>query len=179
MLWKQGILGEDEPDKLRDTALYLLGVNLTLRAGDEHYNLRCNMPDKLLQLSLERDNNGIRCLVYREDTSTKTNNGGLKQMRKERKVVWVCPNSENINRCLVRLVDKYVSLCPPHFKKENFYLKSLQKTNPAQWFAAQVVVVGVNTLKKVIKNMLGHANIDGYYTNHSLRCTGSTRMFQG
>ena len=39
-LWMKGILGEDTPDKLRNTVLYLLGVNLALRAGDEHYGLR-------------------------------------------------------------------------------------------------------------------------------------------
>ena len=71
--------------------LFLLGVNLALRAGDEHYLLRREMPNKASQLSFERDSRGIRCLVYREDTGTKTNDGGLKQMRKERKVVWVYP----------------------------------------------------------------------------------------
>ena len=39
-LWQRNILGEDTPDKLRDTVLYILGVNCALRAGDEHYNLR-------------------------------------------------------------------------------------------------------------------------------------------
>ena len=39
LLWKEGLLGEDTPDKLRDTVLYLLGVHLALRAGDEHYFL--------------------------------------------------------------------------------------------------------------------------------------------
>ena len=134
------------------------------------------MPNKSSQLSFQRDSNGVRCLVYHEDTSTKTNDGGLKQMKKERKVVWVYPNSENISRCPVRLVDKYISLCPPYFKKENFYLQSLTKTNPAQWYAEQVV--GINSLKKVIKNLLGCANIESYFTNHSLRRTGSTRLFQ-
>ena len=36
VLWREGLLGEDTPDKLRDTVLFLLGVNLALRAGDEH-----------------------------------------------------------------------------------------------------------------------------------------------
>ena len=33
MLWKEGVLGENSPDKLRNTVLFLLGVNLALRAG--------------------------------------------------------------------------------------------------------------------------------------------------
>ena len=175
-LWKEGILGEQNPDQLPDTVLYLLGVHLALRAGDEHYYLRRPMPNKPSQLSFEHDSKGIRCLVYREDTCTKANDGGLKQMRKERKIVWVYPNSENVSRCPVHLVDKYIGLCPPYFKKENFYLQSLQNCNPAVWYAEQVV--GINSLKKVVKNLLGKVNVEGYFTNHSLHRTGGTRLFQ-
>ena len=53
-MWKEGILGEDMPDKLRDTVLFLLGLNVTLRAVDEHYYLRREMPTKASQLKFER-----------------------------------------------------------------------------------------------------------------------------
>ena len=106
--------------------MYLLGINLALRAGDEHYNFRCEVGDKKSQFSFERNESGIRCLVYREDNITKTNDGGLKDLRKERKVVWVYP-SKDTTRCTVRLVDKYLSLCPDYRKKSNFYLQSLSK----------------------------------------------------
>ena len=39
-LWDKGILGEDEPEKFRNTVLFLLGINIYLRAVEEHYNLR-------------------------------------------------------------------------------------------------------------------------------------------
>ena len=39
-MWQEGILGEYTPDTLRQTVLYLLGVNLMLRAVDEHYYMR-------------------------------------------------------------------------------------------------------------------------------------------
>ena len=39
-LWHSGVLGEDNPDILRRTVLFLIGINVGLRAGDEHYNLR-------------------------------------------------------------------------------------------------------------------------------------------
>ena len=39
-LWSKGILGEDTPDKLRNTVLFLLGMNVLLRAVEEHYYLR-------------------------------------------------------------------------------------------------------------------------------------------
>ena len=166
-MWQNGILGEDNPQKLRDTVLFLLGINLELRAGDEHYDLRRSTSEKPSQLSFERDlGSGKRCLVYREDTVTKTNDGGLSNLKKECKVVWVFP-SENVNRCPVRLVDKYVSLTPNvgKSKKANFYLHCLEKHNPAQWYADQPV--GRNTLTKVVKNLLKSCNLDGYFTNQS------------
>ena len=76
----------------------------------------------------------------------------------------------------MRLVDKYIGLCPPYYRKENFYLQSLTKINPAQWYGEQVV--GINLIKKVVKSLLGRANIEGYFTNHSLHRTGGTRLFQ-
>ena len=88
------------------------------------------------------------------------------------------PN-KNINRCTVRLVDKYMSLLlpvGPKTKKSNFYLHSLEKPNPAQWYGE--CVVGCHTLCKIVKNLLKSAKLDGYFTNHSLTCTGTTRLFQ-
>ena len=66
--------------------------------------------------------------MYREDSVTKTNDGGLKNMKCEHKVVWICPNTEDVARCPVRLVDKYLGLCPP-YRKNNFYLRSLDNNN--------------------------------------------------
>ena len=79
-LWEKGILGEDSPDKLRDTCLFLLGINCLLRAVDEHYNLRRDMPNNQSQLSFRINNFGEKCLVYQEDTVTKTHDGGLNDM---------------------------------------------------------------------------------------------------
>ena len=155
--------------------MYLLGINLALRGVEKHYLLRREMPDRDSQLSFRRDSNGVRCLVYSEDMCTKNNDGGLAHMRHERKIVWIYP-SANIDRCPVRLVDKYISLCPPYFKKANFYLQSKQKVNPIQWYTTKVV--GSNTLTKVVKQLLSDAKIDGYFTNHSLRRSAPTRLFQ-
>ena len=111
-LWDTGVLGEDTPDKLRSTVLFLIGLNVGLRAGDEHYNLRRDSPELASQFSFQRNDKGERCLVYQEDTTTKTNDGGLNHMHKEHKVVWVYPR-EDSRKCPVRLVDKYISLLPP------------------------------------------------------------------
>ena len=178
-LWRSGTLGEDTPDKLRDTVLFILGINLALRAGDEHHDLRREGPNLPSQLNFERDTeSGKCCVVYREDTVTKCNDGGLNNMKRDRKIVWIFP-SDNVIPCPVRLIDKYISLCPEatnKTKKLNFYLRSLEKPNPAQWYSTQPV--GKNTLSKVVGKLLKSCNLDGYFTNHSLRRTSATRLFQ-
>ena len=133
------------------------------------------MPDKVSQLQLKLNSKGQKCLVYTEDTVTKANDGGLTNMKCERKIVWVYP-SKDINRCPVRLVEKYMKLCPPYYKKSNFYLQSRSKPTAKTWYANQVV--GQNFLGKVIKTILHDARIDGFFTGHSLRRFGTTRLFQ-
>ena len=176
-LWQKGILGEDTPEKLRSTVLFLIGINCALHAGDEHHDLRHDTPTKPSQFSFKRNKSGECCVVYREDTVTKTNDGGLAHMRKERKVVWIFP-SQNVVRCPVRLIDKYISLCPPVGKngKSNFYLRSLEKITPAQWYSTRVL--GVNAIRKTVTEMLKSAKLDGFFTNHSLCRSGTTRLFQ-
>ena len=176
-LWKLGVLGEDNPTKLRNTVLFLLGINCLLRAVEEHYCLRRDMPKECSQIAFKVNDFGEKCLVYTEDCVTKTHDGGLSDMRRDRKVVWVFPNKANMQRCPVRLVQKYISLCPKgYYKKSNFYLQSLQKLSPNQWYGERVV--GQQTIGKVIKKLMEEADIQGYFTNHSARRTGGTRLFQ-
>ena len=173
-LWSQGVLGEDSPDKLRNTVLFLVGMNVTLRAVEEHYYLRCEMPTRCSQLQFERDPDNVKCLVYREDTVSKTHDRGISDRKSDRKEVWIYPN-DNVSRCTVRLVEKYLSLCPPYYKKDNFYLQSLQCPTPRQWYAGQVI--GTNTIGKVVSELMQQGGIDGFFTNHSLRRSGGTRLF--
>ena len=175
-LWESGVLGEENPEQLRNTVLFMPGMNVTLRTVDEHYNLRREMPSKVSQIQFERDPNGTKCLVYREDFVTKRHDGGINDRKTQRKEVWVYPNDENISRCTVCLVEKYLSLCPIYYKKKNFYLQSLQKPSPKQWYAEQVI--GVHTISKITADLMKAAEIEGYFTNHSLRRSGGTRLFR-
>ena len=50
-LWEKGVLGEDTPDKLRNTVLFLLGINAHLHEVEEHYYLRRDTPQEKGQLS--------------------------------------------------------------------------------------------------------------------------------
>ena len=174
-LWNLGVLGEDTPEKLRNTVLFLIGMNATLRAVEEHYYLRREMPDKSSQLQFERDPDGVKCLVYREDAVSKTHDGGITDRKSDRKEVWIYPN-DNVSRCTVRLVDKYLSLCPLYYKKDNFYLQALQKPLPTQWYAGQVI--GTNTISKVVSEIMEKGDILGFFTNHSLRRSAGTRLFR-
>ena len=176
-MWVDGVLGDENPGQLRETVLFLLGLNVGLCAGDEHYNLRRDTDDLPSQLQFKRNEKGVRCLVYTEDCVTKTNDGSLSSMKKECKVVWVYPSS-NTKRCPVRIVDKYMSLLPlvKVGRKSNFYLRSLEKFTPAQWYGEQVV--GLCTIRKIMQSLCERAGIQGFFTNHSLRHCGTTRLFQ-
>ena len=93
---------------------------------------------------------------------------GIKDMKRDRKIVWVYP-SENSDRCPVRILEKYMSLCPPYHTKKNFYLKSLTKPKPTQWYGNQVV--RQNSIAGVVKVLMEEAGIERFFTNHSLRRT--------
>ena len=174
-MWGTNVLGEDTPEKLRDTVLFLIGVNCALRACDKHHQLRWPWVSSASQFSFEVNSDGIRCLVYREDSITKTNQGGLRDMKKERKIVWIKPNV-NMSRCPVRLVEKYLNLVPQWGTKSNFYLQSLKRPKPNVWYST--MPVGINSIRKVTGKLLKDAGLDSYFTNHSLRRTCATRLFQ-
>ena len=70
-MWEKGILGEDSPDKLRQTVFFLIGVRFGLRGLKEQYELR-RYPDS--QINIVKID-GKDALVYREFQS-KTRQGG-------------------------------------------------------------------------------------------------------
>ena len=134
-LWNDSILGEDTPDKLRSTVLYLLGVNCALRASDKHYNLHGPRGCTTFQLSFKPNSLNVKCLVYCKDNVTKCNKGGVK---KERKIVWIKP-SNNVNTCPIRLVRKYLTLLPKEGSKPNLYLQSMSKPRLHCWYPMSVI----------------------------------------
>ena len=83
-------------------------------------------------------------------------------------------------QCHVHLLDAYISKLPPSTVTEQgtFYLRPLQKPKDgvSPWFSS--VPVGKNTLSAMLKKMCPDAGISGNQTNHSLRATGATEMFQ-
>ncbi len=173
-MWSSGILGE-LPDQLSNTIMFLLGMHLALRGGEEHRQLRC--PPFNCQLTISRDSANEKVLLYQEDFKTKTNQGGLSGRKFVPKQVKIYPNTANSDRDPVRLFKKYVGLLPSDGKYSAFYKYGLKLTrlSPVQWYADKPL--SVNALKKIVKELTSQAGLVGNFTNHSLRSTAATRMY--
>ena len=106
ILWTKHFLGEDTQQKLIDALVYSMGLNFALRAGDEHRFLRVGATS---QFELVEGSSGKSVLKFTEDIS-KTNQGGLEHRKLERKIVIVSENRDSPERCVVRLLQKYIPL---------------------------------------------------------------------
>ena len=169
ILWEKGLLGSQSPQVLLDTLVYLIGLCFAIRGG-EHRKLRHDPS----QIQLVDSYSG-ECLVFTEHVS-KTNQGGLLHRKKAPKKVIHHENIRNPDRCLVRLYKLYNSKCPTDRPKDAFYLKPLVNPRDDVWY--QRMPVGHNILSKTVPRLFKEAGLSGYYTNHSLRATAATRLFE-
>ncbi len=112
-------------------------------------------------------------LEYTQDVS-KNRPGGRKSKKVKPKKATAYENRVNPAKCLVRLYQKYMSL-RPDCDLDAFYLRPLDKPKPEVWFAA--APVGKHPLSQVVARTMKDAGIQGYFTNHSLRSTAISRMF--
>ena len=168
-LWREGALGDDTPQKLLDTLVFLFGLHLALRSGQEHWNLR---PDMIV---LYEPPGAIAYLQYIE-CGSKNNPGGLDERKVKNKSVKLFANSKDENRCAIRLYKKYMSLRPSNAPADVFYLQPVRKVRSDYWYQARPI--GHNVLGKTVKRLCNEVGESGYYTNHSLRRTCATRLFQ-
>lgn len=168
-LWREGLLGDTTPQQLLDTLIFYNGLYFALRSGREHRQLRlhpCQI--QLIEIDGERS-----YLKYTEDTS-KNRPGGLKGRKMKPKVVIQYSNSDNPEKCIVRLFKKYTSLCPD--EATALYLQPANKPTDAKWYTSKPL--GHNTLSKTISRLCKSAGIEGFKTNHSLRATAATRLYE-
>ncbi len=176
-MWDFSILGEESPDTLRNTVMYLVGLTFAFRGGKEHRTLRNPYfnPQIVVKTS---EKSGRKFLLYTEDIVTKTNQGGLSGRKMSPKVVKAFGNP-NPQRDLVRLYQKYVSLCPTEPKSDALYKYGLVegKRTPRQWYCDKPL--GINSISKCVSNLMKQAGKTGNYSNHSLRVTAAMRMFEG
>lgn len=170
LLWSKGLLGDSNPQTLIDTLLFLNGLHFALRSGNEHRTL------SLSQISIiyPTDTQPYYTLRYSENVS-KTNNGGLKFRKVAPKLVNHIDQYSvtNQSRSHALLLIKYLE------KRENissdaFYLTPI-KNPKSDWYMS--VPIGHNVLGKTVSRLCQKAGINGYKTNHSLRATCATRLF--
>ena len=87
-------------------------------------------------------------------------------------------NPSSGERCLVALLDKYLSKLPPvAFEKDVLYMKPRTATPSdveSPWY--EEVPVGEETLRTMLVKMCKRAGVERK-SNHSLRATGATEMF--
>jgi len=173
ILWQKGILGDHTAEALLNTMVYMNGVYFSLRGGNEHRNLR-HEPS---QIQLFENPGECPYLKYSENLS-KNHPGGLKGRKNKQKIVSHHANLSNPERCFVRLYKLYNSRCPPNRPKNAYYLKPIKGATKEDdiWYTDQPV--GHCTLDTTIKRMCKQAGISGFRTNHSLRSTTATRLYQ-
>ena len=167
ILWEKKQLGKEDPAQLMQTLFYLNGINFAIRGGKEHSDLLIE------QFRIEM-REGLKALVYQEGV-IKTFKGGLNQRRSKSKVKVHFENKDNPERCHVKLFEFFMRKRNPQCNR--FYQQA--KTNVKQddniWFTTRPM--GHNTLKNLLKTMTKKANIEGRKTNHSLKATCATRLY--
>lgn len=169
-LWELGLLGDHSAQVLLNTLVYQVGFFFALRSGNEHRRLRHSPA----QIQLFEPPGERAYLVYREDVS-KTNQGGLASRKRKPKEVYQYANLENPSRCFVRIYKLYNSKCPTDRPKNAFYLTPLGRPKESVWYSR--TPLGHNVLGKIVTDMMKQAGYDGHYTNHSLRVSLATRLF--
>ena len=170
LLWEKKFLGEQSPQILLNTMIFMNGLYFALRSGEEHRNLR-HTPCQIEVVERQGERSYLK---YTEDIS-KNHPGGLKGRKVKPKIVTHHANIDNPARCFVRLFKLYRSLCPLDGPPNAFYLSPLKNHKTDCWFST--APIGKFKLSKAITNMCKDCGIQGYKTNHSLRATAATRLY--
>ena len=171
LLWNKKLLSDAPPQQLINTMVFYIGLFFCFAQWAEHRNLRFQPS----QIELVEPDNERAYLKYTEDVS-KSNQGGITSRKKEPKQVVHYENINNPERCLIRLHKLYTSKCPKDRPDGAFYLKPL--SNPKLDCRSCKVPLEHNVLQQVVPNLFKAAGIPGHYTNHSLRVTSATRLFE-
>jgi hypothetical protein len=170
-LWESGVLGVDNPKNLLRAVFFTNGKNFCLRGGDEHRNLKLSQ--------FERTETGY---VYTENAS-KNRAGGVAQLRVKNKRVQICENPEAGDRCHCKILDLYISRLPAEAKeKDIFYVRPMEKVNKMPTYERSIwyysIPIGRNKLSQMVPEICRLGNIQGHKTNHSLRATGATELYE-
>ena len=139
-----------------------------MRGGEEHRSLL------LSQIKFGEEDN-TEYVEYTENSSKKRP-GGNKLLNLENKVVRFYSQPSLGEHCHVHPLKLYISKLPEaSVKKDLFYCRLLKKfSDDGPWYCN--MSLGHNTLSSTLKTMAGLTT--ERKTNHSLRVTSISRMFQ-
>ena len=172
MFWAKQLLGYHSPKVLQHTVFFYVGLHFVLRGIQEQYNL---IPSQFKRFPPASDvYNGSVYYEYTEFIS-KNNQHRFKDVDSSNKCVRVYAQPES-EKCIVKLLDEYLALLPGHAMV--FYVRPLNEfpRDPTKSCFINSRV-GVNTLKSIIPGIARNSGCGVLYTNHSLRATAITRMF--
>ena len=164
MLWETKVIGDHSPLALLRAVFYYIGKCYCIRGGKEQRSLKRS---QFLRSS------GPDCYTFIENGSKNRPGTSIKEVNK---VVPVYASFESKPRCLVYLLDTYFAKWPPEAsEKDYFYLRPKKIPKENVWYDCSPV--GQNSLKKCMKQMCSEAGVSGKKTNHSLRATGASALF--
>ena len=106
---------------------------------------------------------------------SKNHSGGVSD-KSHGKIVTIIDTPPHVSH--VQILDAYLSRVPPEVQPtDRFYLQPLPftPTGNRAWYWANPL--GKNKLQHMVKEMFRQANIEGNFTNHSLRATCATQLF--
>ena len=171
MCWNVGSLGWSSPRILQQTVFFYTGLQFVLRGVTEQHDLKVA---QLTRVPLDRGVYSSDVFYEYTEYISKNNLHRFTESKRKNKVVraYAKPDSD---RCYVRLLDRYLPLLPPDC--EYLYMRpclSFPKDPSQLAYCRQRV--GVNVLKKFVDNITSAAGASGY-TNHCLRATAMSRMF--
>ncbi len=160
-------MGVESPRALANAVFFENGKNLCLCGGSEHHRLK-----------LSRFQFGSDYVEYTENGSN--NRPGSYKDKRENKVVRYYADSSLGERCYVSLLKLHFSKLPDDVLRNSanlFYLqpKEEKPLSPLSWFKRQTH--DRNSLNSVVKKACEQVGIMEE-TNHSLRATGATRLFE-
>ncbi len=133
-LWESGVMNVQDPLGLFRAIFYFVGKVCCLRGGEEQRSL------KIIPFSRSYEPDAYT----HTETGSKNRSGSAAQLNLENKIVEIHSTSENHQRCVVFLMDVYLSKLPSFaFENDIFYLKPKRKklvSNEESWY--ECVAVG-------------------------------------
>ena len=162
-LWEKEIFSRNTGRGLLNIVFWYSSKMFGLRAADEHRWLEVE------QFTIEADETG-RFLRF-SGRSSKNFQGGLHQRKVQAKDLRIYADESLGDRCAVSCFEYYLKLIP---NKGPFYRRPIGDNPPR--FSSQIV--GVNTLKNIVKNFCTEAGFKGQFSNHSGKVSCATELFR-